>query len=190
MISHLSGTVFAKGLKDVIIDVQGVGYHVFCGAETLQKIPEKGGKVNLWTHHAIREDAHDLYGFLYKEELEFFELLIGISGIGPKSALGIMALAPLDTLKRAIAAGEITYLTKVSGIGKKMAQKIILELREKLAGGAEGEAYELAGDADVLEALVSLGYSRAQARGALQKVPSAIISTNDRIKEAIKILGQ
>ena len=132
----------------------------------------------------------ELFGFFHREELEFFELLIGISGIGPKSALGVMALAPLDTLKRAIAAGEITYLTKVSGIGKKMAQKIILELREKLAGEAAGEAGELAADADVLEALISLGYSRAQARGALQKIPSTIISTNDRIKEAIKILGR
>lgn len=188
MISHLSGAVFSKGLKDVIIDVQGVGFRVFCGAETIEKIPESGGKVNLWTHQAIREDAHELYGFLYKEELEFFELLIGISGIGPKSALGVMALAPLDILKRAIAAGEITYLTKVSGIGKKMAQKIILELREKLAGQSETSGGELARDADVLEALISLGYSRTQARGALQKVPSTIVSTNDRIKEAIKTI--
>ena len=190
MISHLSGFIFSKGLKDVIIDVQGVGFHVFCGVETLQKVPEKGGKVNLWTHHAIREDSHELYGFFHKEELGLFELLIGISGIGPKTALGILGLAPLDILKRAIASGEITYLTKVSGIGKKMAQKIILELREKLAGEAAGEAGELAADADVLEALISLGYSRAQARGALQKIPSTIISTNDRIKEAIKILGR
>lgn len=190
MISHLSGTIFLKGLKDVIVDVQGVGFRVFCGVETLQKIPEKGGKVNFWTHHAIREDSHELYGFLHKEELEFFDMLIEIPGIGPKSALGVMALAPLDTLKRAIAAGEITYLTKVSGIGKKMAQKIILELREKLAGQSETSGSDLAGDADVLEALISLGYSRQQARSALQKVPSSIISTNDRIKEAIKIVGQ
>ncbi|MEK7480919.1 MAG: helix-hairpin-helix domain-containing protein, partial [Patescibacteria group bacterium] len=90
----------------------------------------------------------------------------------------------------AIAAGEITYLTKVSGIGKKMAQKIILELREKLAGEATGEAGELAGDADALEALLSLGYSRAQARAALQKLPATITSPNDRIKESIKILGR
>lgn len=190
MISHLSGAVFSKGLKDAIIDVRGVGFRVFCGVETLKKVPEKGGKVNLWTHHAIREDSHELYGFLYKEELEFFELLIGISGIGPKSALGVMALAPLDILKRAIAADEITYLTKVSGIGKKMAQKIILELREKLAGETEGDMGDLAADADVLEALISLGYSRQQARSTLQKVPSAITSTNDRIKEAIKIAGR
>lgn len=190
MISHLSGTIFSKGLKDVVIDVQGVGFYVYCGVETLKKIPENGGKVNLWTHHAIREDSHELYGFLHKEELEFFDMLIEIPGIGPKSALGVMALAPLDILKRAIAAGEITYLTKVSGIGKKMAQKIILELREKLAGETEGGINELAADADVLEALISLGYSRQQARSALQKVPSIIISTNDRIKEAIKIVGR
>jgi Holliday junction DNA helicase RuvA len=190
MISYISGTILFKGIKDIVIDVQGIGYRVFCGAETLQKIPEKGTKVNLWTHHTVREDAHELFGFFHREELEFFELLIGISGIGPKSALGVMALAPLDTLKRAIAAGEITYLTKVSGIGKKMVQKIILELREKLAGEATGEAGELAGDADALEALLSLGYSRAQARAALQKLPATIISPNDRIKESIKILGR
>lgn len=188
MISHLSGTVFSKGVKNIIVEVGGIGYRVLCGTETMQKIPEKGKNVNLWTHHAIREDAHELYGFFHEAELEFFELLIGISGIGPKTALGILGLAPLDTLKRAIAAGEITYLTKVSGIGKKMAQKIILELREKLVGATNGEAGELAGDVDVLEALISLGYSRTQARGALQGISSDITSTNARIKEAIKVL--
>lgn len=190
MIVHLSGTILFKGLKDVVIDVHGIGYRVFCGTETLNKISEKSEKVNLWTHHAVREDAHELYGFLRQEELAFFELLIGISGIGPKSALGIMALAPLDTLKRAIAAGEITYLTKVSGIGKKTAQKIILELREKLAGDTTGEAGELAGDADVLEALISLGYQRVPARAAIQQLSATITNTNARIKEAIKILGR
>ena len=133
----------------------------------------------------------ELYGFLHYAELEFFELLIGISGIGPRSALGVLALAPVDTLKRAIAAGDTSYLTKVSGIGRKTAEKIVLELKEKLGFGkmSLGGTEDLQHDADVLEALVALGYTATQARDALGKLKPTIQGREARLKEALKLLG-
>ena len=192
MISFLEGTIEFKGAKFVVIKTDGgVGYKVFCSEETLNKIPEKGGEVNLWTHLYVREDALDLYGFLHRAEMELFETLIGISGIGPKGALGVLNIAPVDTIKKAIAAGDTSYLTRVSGIGKKTAEKIVLELRDKMAGkGIEVDAPELKEEADALEALVSLGYSQREAREALQTVPREIASAEKRVKEALKKLGR
>ena len=129
MISFLEGTIEFKGEKFCIIRVGGVGYRVFAGAETLKKISEKGGGIKLWTHQHVREDALELYGFLNFAELDLFEALIGISGIGPKGALGVLGIAPTDTLKKAIASGDTSYLTRVSGIGRKTAEKIIKKMR-------------------------------------------------------------
>src|SRR3989344_9682734 len=131
MIAFIEGKIELRGEKFAIIAAGGVGYKIFAGVETLRKVPEKGQNVRLWTHQYVREDALELYGFLTFVELELFETLISISGIGPKSGLGIMAIAPVDTLKKAIASGDTSYLTKVSGIGRKTAEKVILELREK-----------------------------------------------------------
>ena len=187
MISSLEGTIEFKGEKFTIVNVAGVGYKVFLGADTLNKIPEKGGKIKLWTHQYVREDAEELYGFLNFAELQFFEMLIAVSGIGPKGALSILGMAPLDTLKKAIAAGDTSYLTRVSGIGRKTAEKVVLELREKMAGkGVRGEAPELKEEADALDALMALGYSPKEAREALFKVPAEIIGAVRRVKEALK----
>src|SRR3989344_4807077 len=135
MIAHLSGTLLFRGTRYVIVDVSGVGYKLFTSLETLKTLPAKISEpIKLFTHLYVRETALELYGFASMAELEFFEQLIGISGIGPKSALGILSVAPLDSLKHAIASGETTYLTKISGIGKKIAEKIIVELRDKLGG--------------------------------------------------------
>jgi Holliday junction DNA helicase RuvA len=139
---------------------------------------------------AVRENSLDLYGFVTTEEMDFFTLLLDVSGIGPKSALSILIVAPLDTLKKAIATGDTSYLNKVSGIGKKTAEKIVIELRDKLhAFKHEGSASELRGESDVVEALKSLGYSQNEARDVLKQVPATIEGTNARIKEALKILG-
>src|SRR3989344_3750370 len=126
--------------------------------EPLRSIASIGSAIKVWTHLHVRETDMELYGFSAYAEMQFFEVLIGISGIGPKSALGILGIAPLDTLKRAIAAGESAYLTKVSGFGKRMAEKIIVELRDKLGGAnmPEGVRTELAADADVLDALIAM----------------------------------
>ena len=190
MISHLRGTIEFQGERSVVMDVHGVGYKVFCGTETLIKMPKKGEAVSLWTHTHIREDALDLYGFFHFSELQLFEMLIGISGVGPKTALGVLGVAPADTLRKAIAAGDTTYLTKVSGIGRKIAEKIILELKDKMAGrGMTAEHPELKEETDVLDALMTLGYSQSEARSALLQVSPETKSTEKKITEALKKLS-
>lgn len=181
-----------KGQRWVVVNTGRISYRVFAGAETLRKISEKGQKIKLWTHLYQREDTIELYGFLHFAQLDFFESLIHIPGIGPKSGLSIMALAPLDTLKKAIAAGNTSYLIKVSGIGRKTAEKVILELREKMTGRGVSafEAPELKEEADALDALVTLGYTQFEARQALAVVSEGIRGTGARVKEALKQLGR
>ena len=191
MLSHIIGKILLKGDKFIIVDVSGVGYKVYVSIDTLRELGDKGGEISLFTHLSVREDALDLYGFTLYAEVELFEMLIGISGVGPKSALGIMGVAPLDILKTAIASGDTTYLTKVSGIGKKNAEKIILELRDKLGAiensGANGLLKE---ESDAIDGLASLGYSIVEAREALKEIPQEIKGTSERIKEALKHLGK
>lgn len=190
MISFLEGKVELKGEKFAIINVVGVGYKIFAGQETLQKISEKGTNVKFWTHQHVREDALELYGFLHFAELEFFEMILSVPGIGPKGGLGVLNIAPVDTLKKAIAAGDTSYLTRVSGIGRKTAEKIVLELKEKMAGrGVIVDAPELKVEADALDALVSLGYSPKEAREALAQVPPEITSVEKRVREVLKKIG-
>ncbi len=190
MIAFLEGTIELKMEKFAVVKVGGIGYRVFFNVDTLQKIPEKGGNVKVWIHHHVREDSEDLYGFYYYAELELFEMLISISGIGPRGALGIMAIAPVDTLKKAIAAGDSSYLTRVSGIGRKTAEKVILELKEKMAGrGVNIEAPELKDEADAIDALVGLGYSQREARDALAGISDKTISLEKKVSQALRQLG-
>lgn len=153
----------------------------------LKKIRE-GGEVEVWTYLAVRENAMDLFGFESNEGLDFFEMLISVSGIGPKTALNILNIAEIKTIKEAVSSGDVTHLTKVSGIGKKNAEKIVLELRDKL-GLAEASEESLKGDVDALEALKTLGYSQGEAREALKKVSSDTKDTAGKIKEALKVLN-
>lgn len=192
MIATLSGLLAARGEKYAIIEVAGVGYQVFLTADAIMKLPKLGGSLKLFTHQHVREDALDLYGFWHPAELETFELLIGISGIGPKSALGILGVTALDQLRRAIAAGDVGYLTKVSGIGRKTAEKIVLELKEKMAGRGVLTADHpgLRDEADALDALISLGYSRDEARRALAGVRDDSLPLGQRVSQALKHLGK
>ena len=191
MVSHVQGKILLKSDKFAVIDVSGVGYKVYISIETMRSIGTKGTEVSLWTHLSVRENALDLYGFCDYAEIELFEMLIGISGVGPKSALGIMGVAPLDTLKTAIASGDMSYLTKVSGIGKKNAEKIVLELRDKL-GVLKNETAKgvMREESDVADALQTMGYSISEAREALKQIPQEISGTSARIKEALKNLGK
>lgn len=187
MISHISGKVIHKNEKYVIVETGQIGYKVFAPFETIEKTI-LDSTISLWTYLAIRENAQDLYGFEKKDELDFFELLISISGIGPKTALNIINVASVDALKKAVSSGDTSHLIKVSGIGKKNAEKIVLELKGKF-GDEEGEN-NFKEEVDALEALKSLGYSHKDARDALKSVSEKAISTSDRIKEALKILGR
>ncbi len=192
MISLLEGTIEFKGERFVVIKAGGVGYKVFFAPEVMRSIASIGESCKMWTHLHVRETDMELYGFLSYAEMQFFEMLIGISGIGPKSASGILGVAPVDTLKRAIAAGETNYLTKVSGVGKRMAEKIIVELRDKLGGAnmPEGMRTELAADADVLDALIAMGYSPSEARQAVGRIPAGVSGTKERLGEALRMLGR
>ncbi len=190
MIARLEGRVKMKGDKFLIIDINGISYRVFTIPQTIKRAPKKDEVFSLWTHLHVRENALELYGFEEYQEMEFFEMLIQISGIGPKSAIGVLSVAPLDTLKRAISGGETSYLTKVSGIGRKTAGKIVLELKEKLGELSGAGITMFKEDQDVLGALESLGYSRQEAREALKQIPETIRGTGQRIKEALKTLGK
>jgi Holliday junction DNA helicase RuvA len=188
MIGTLSGTVRHKDLHIVIVDVNGVGYKVFCTTDTALDAVT-GEPIFLWTYLSVRENALDLFGFLDKETMDLFELLICISGIGPKTALGILNVATPAMLRQAVATEDISYLTKVSGIGKKNAEKIVLELRDKLITTSEDMVSGRAGEGDVLEALISLGYSERDARDAVKRLPKELEGTSARIKEALKYLS-
>lgn len=191
MITFLEGVIELKAEKFVVIKTNGIGYKVFAGEGVLSRIPERGGSVKLWIHHHIREDSQELYGFLHFSELEFFEMLISISGIGPKGGLGILGVAPVDTLKKAIAAGDTSYLTRVSGVGKKTAEKVVLELKDKMAGrGVLVEAPELKEEADALDALMALGYSQREARDALSQSASEGSSVEERVRGALQKFGK
>ena len=187
MIARIEGNIVYMTDKFVVVDVSGVGYKVFLGSDSIMAF-HIGDPASFWTYTAVRENSLDLYGFPTIEEMSFFELLLDVSGIGPKSALSIIGMASTDTLKKAIATGDTSYLTKVSGIGKKTAEKIVIELRDKLHAH-KGEDGTLRAESDILEALKSLGYSHAEARDALKQIPASIETTNARIKEALKILG-
>lgn len=188
MIGFLEGTVRALSAGRAIISVGGVGYKVAAVKQTLLKLTP-GKDTSLWTHLVVREDVLDLYGFETEPELRFFEMLLTVSGVGPRSALAILDIASIETMRTAIARGNSEYLTKVSGIGRKTAEKIVIELREKVGVGDEGTSLALKGDEEALEAMRSLGYSPAEARDALRKVPHDITGSNDRLREALKQLG-
>ncbi len=189
MISHLRGKILSNTLKSAVIDVGGVGYKIFATPDTLTDINKNPENASVYTYLAVRENALDLYGFSSEEELDFFELLISISGIGPKSALAILSGAGLDALKTAVVSGNANHLTKISGVGRKNAEKIVLELHGKIEASNEGNSEIMQTGSDAIEALQALGYSQREAREALKKVPKEITSISDIVKQALKILG-
>lgn len=191
MIAQIIGKIVHKTEKSIIVNAGGVGYQIFVSTDVLTNSKPVGETTELWTYMAVRETAIELFGFETIDEKKFFELLLSVSGIGPRGALSILSIAPMETIKKAIGSGDTAYLTKVSGIGKKTAEKIVVELRDKLSAlGHNDESGSLRDESDVLEALQSLGYSLAQARNAVKQVDITVTETNTRIKEALKILGK
>lgn len=188
MIGKLTGVVCeASPDGTVVVDVQGVGY---CVRVPLTLVPKEGGSISLYIHTAVRDDAIDLYGFAAHEELGFFRLLMSVSGVGPKTALSIMGASDSLALKRAIAEGNASTLHKVFGIGKKSAERIVVELKDKLAlhAGAHGAHAASGTDGEVIEALMALGYSAAESRKALQSAAPAE-TIKDRLSAALRQLG-
>ena len=191
MISYLEGKIIEKNEKFLVINAGGVGYRVFSHQGILEKMPAIGQNIGVWTHLYVREDALDLYGFTEREGLDFFETLISISGIGPKSALGILDVAPVMNLKQAIVSEDETFFTKVSVVGKKTAQRLILELKSKLAKTVMPiKGSDSAEMAEAMDALVSLGYRERDARKVLQEIAKDIKGVEAKVKAALKTLGR
>lgn len=193
MISYLHGKIINKSGNYAILEVANIGYQIFAGENFLNEL-KIGAEVEVYTHHQVREEASDLYGFKNIADLELFELLLTVSGVGPKSALGVISMASADDIKEAIIRGDANLLTKVSGIGKKTAERIVLELKTKVlrgssnAIGANGSA-SLIGS-DEIDALMSLGYSLSEARAAFNLVDPELTDSGERVKAALKKMAK
>ena len=193
MIAFVDGTVVSITPDSAVLQAGGVGDRVFCGPGTLSGLKE-GANTRLWTHHLVREDLQALYGFSTTEELGFFELLTTVTGVGPKVALAIVSSRPVADLQLAIFQGDEGVLTAISGVGKKLAARIILELKEKVsAAGASAGAAGMAGSAEseVVAALQALGYTASEARASASAALSALpvgSTLEDRVKAALRVL--
>ncbi|NQU83621.1 MAG: Holliday junction branch migration protein RuvA [Parcubacteria group bacterium] len=186
MVSSLRGKIIHKFNDSgvIVIEVGGVGYGVAVRSSSFFEL-KKSGDIFLFIHEHIREDARDLYGFETADELKFFKKLVGVSGVGPKMALNILSLRTTKDLCKAIEKGDIGFLTELKGVGKKIAQKIILELKGKLVDGETSPE-----DDEIIDALKNLGYSFGEAREAIKKIPKDMKSTEDRLRESLKHLAR
>ena len=190
MIGKLTGTLSLKNPPDVLVDCHGVGYEVSVPMSTFYNLPALGETVTLLTHFVVREDAQLLYGFATAPEREAFRQLIRISGVGPRTALSVLSGMSVGELSQAITAQEAGRLVKVPGIGKKTAERLLLELKGKLApdlGVPAGAVVTSDAQADIVQALVALGYSDKDAAAAIKALP-ADIGVSDGIRAALKSL--
>jgi len=182
MIGSLRGTVIEHSGLELLLEVGGVGYRIIAAPATLARF-HAGEEAFLYVHDHVREDAHDLYGFSARGDLELFERLIGVSGVGPKAGLALLSLGSADAVKRAVMAGDLGFLTSAPGVGRKIAQKVVLELKGQLVEGDEGAQGH---DREAIDALVALGYSGSQAKEALKGVSRDITDLSARVREALK----
>ena len=192
MIGRLSGLLVAKNPPQVMVDAGGVGYEVDVPMSTFYTLPATGEKVVLLTHLVVREDAHILFGFGTEEERSAFRKLIRISGVGARTALSVLSGLSVNDLAQAVATQDPARLTKVPGIGKKTAERLLLELKGKLADAIAGVAASGAqpsASSDVLNALLALGYSEKEALLAIRQVP-ADMPVSDGIRTALKALAK
>jgi len=191
MIGRITGILLEKTPPVVCIDVAGVGYEIDVPMSTLYNLPETGAKVSLYTHLAVREDAHTLYGFLSAGERSAFRALIKVTGIGARTALAVLSGMTVEELASAITQQETGRLTRVPGIGKKTAERLLLELRGKLGAdlGSGAAGTPAAGRDDVLNALLSLGYSAVESQKALKGLPEGV-DVAEGIRLALKSLAR
>lgn len=185
MIASLTGRVTGYDDRSLTLDVHGVGFRIFVLSRLEEQFPV-GSTATLMTHLHVREDALELYGFAEAGELRLFDKLLTVSGVGPRMALGVLSAASVTDLENAIEQGQSSILTKVSGVGKKTAERIIVDLRGKLAGDEALSDHSLSA---VMDALISLGYNQREAREAAAAT-SAELSMEERIKAALKRMGR
>lgn len=189
MISLIEGVLAYKDKKYVVIMSAGIGYKIFVSSETMTKLPQEQSTVRLHTAFEVREDAQELYGFLSRQELSFFETLRTVSGVGPKTALTILSLAPVDMLAKAILNEDTSFLTKVSGVGRKTAERIVIDLKDKISEmGFKGSVHKK--DSDLVDALTKMGYGVKESSEALSHIDNTIINEEQRLKAALKFLSK
>lgn len=190
MIAHVDGTVTEKLLASVIVDVHGVGYEVSVAAGDYERAT-LNEKVKFYTHHHIREQAQELYGFSTLAAKKLFELLITVQGVGPKAAQSILSLADSEVVRGAIANGDSTFVSKASGVGKRIAERVVVDLSDKVGlplnydTTSHGVTQSMGHADEALEALMALGYNLADATKALEGIPTDL-STADRVTQALK----
>ncbi len=186
MIGYISGKILTSSDKLLILECGGIGYEVYAPQSILAgALP--GTSLSLWTHLVHRDVAMELFGFASQNSVDLFRLLIGISGIGPRSALGILDYNTPEELSKAISTKDITYLTKVSGIGKKTAEKILIELADKMPDLASESGDTVQGD--VVDVLIAMGYSIIQARDAARSIQGEDVDIKERIRQALVFLN-
>lgn len=197
MYAFIEGTVEEKRQGEVVLNAGGVGYQLICSATTVAAAPATGDMFRCYTYLSVREDAMDLFGFATREERSMFLKLCGVNGIGPRTALGILSVLPLRDLTLAIAMGDEVALARAPGIGKKTAQRIVLELKEKMDPGdvpssAAAQAatpVEMGAQQEAIQALMALGYNSSEAARAINQVRDQGETTNQLIMLALKNLG-
>lgn len=187
MIARLVGIVAEREGRALIVDVGGVGYRVAV-LGSLREKTKRGAKMTLRIHHHVTDGAESLYGFERREDLRFFELLLTVPSVGPRTALSILEVAPPEVLAQAVAEEDTTLLTKVSGVGRKTAERILVELKEKitapaLAGVGGGVQQE------TMEALTSIGFTASQARTAVRKLPKGVKTVEEAVKQILQVQG-
>jgi len=192
MISSLHGRIAAKGENYIVLDVGGVGFKVFVSSPYMERSGGVGQEISLFTHMHVRENELALYGFASPDELQLFELLLGVSGIGPKVGLKIVSIMSVETLREAIAAGDAAMLTRIPGIGKKIAERVMLDLKDKLGVSLEFASYPALthADAEVISALTSLGYSISEAQAALRSLPQEDLPLEDKVRRALQYFAR
>lgn len=188
MISYLQGKIILKKDKFIILEVNNIGYKVFVSRATLYKLTEIGENLKLFCFQNVKEEALDLYGFLTYDELDFFEILNDIHGIGPKAGLELASVGPLDRIRERVLAQDEKIFEGIPGIGSKKAMTIILELTGKIKMLSGSKSKNPVDEAE--NALSQLGFSRQQAKDALKQVPANIKNTEERVRQALKSLGK
>jgi len=191
MIGRIQGKLLEKHPPQIVVDVQGIGYEVDVPMSTFYQLPPAGGDVALYTHLVVREDAHQLFGFATEAERHAFRQLLRISGVGARTALSVLSGLSVADLRAAVTSQDSGRLTKVPGIGKKTAERLLLELKDKLDAvlAAPAEARGNGPGADVTNALRALGYNDKEADWAVKQLP-ADLSVSDAIRQALRLLSK
>ena len=197
MISYIKGTLERRGENDIIVETGGIGYRIFVSPATLAKLPQTGETVQIFTYFSVKEDGMSLYGFAAREEQEMFEKLLLVSGVGPKGALGFLSVLKPSEIVMAILSDDVKTLSKAPGIGRKTAQRVILDLKDKFKTEDAVSSFEgtadiaesfVGGDAkfEAMDAMTALGYSRSEAAQAVNAVAAEGMTTEDILKAALK----